>query len=474
MKRMYSLVLSLGLSLGLSGCYNNSVDESVKDKIENQKKAIIKENVNSKVEIAAVENKKTSFNLEEFKKHPFIKDSRLIFGKHKSVGDGWFLVEARQSGKKINIFTNNKKMIVGRGYDLKKFEELKFQIDTEKYKKMASFKIGNGPKEYFLFTDPECPACKGFDKKLAFKAAKENLTIYAFLYPLNFHLAANAMSKAILSQPYNKRAEYASKIMHSPLYTIIKEIDKYSSDLYKDILNAYKNRNLSNLPTRYALDINRAYGVNLKTKEEIVKFANKKIIEIKGSLKIDNELRGTLRATSNDFVVSGTPMIFDMNGNKVENRGELLNGLVNKKAIDQIIRKGKTVQLGTPGKEKLYIFSSTKCPGCIQHFKNKQMMDYLKSKYELHFILMATGNRAKAINELKYLYSIDDIKERAVEFERIMLGGMLSDENSNKQYSDEFLREINTYGGLLNETNVNSTPVLVNSNGKVVNNPKEL
>ena len=409
-------------------------------------------------------------DIEQFKKLPMVQSSNIKIIKAKEIKKGWYYVEGRQNGRKVDLFTDKETLIIGTGYNQKTLKKIKFPLDAEKYKRLASFKYGSGPKEYFLFTDPECPYCRMFDEKMINKYVAKKVTIYGFFYPLNFHLAAKAMSKATLAQSKKDRVIYASKLMHMPLPDVVKEVDKYSSDLYKDLIKAMANPRFANLIGKYSNAINQAYGVNLNSKEEILAYAKKRIAEIKDSKEIDAEFRRALRQTVKDFSVSGTPSLFDAEGEKLNSPLDVFAGIVDMDMVSKIIANDLTVQMGAKGKEKLYIFSSTKCPHCINQFKNKKFIDYLKSKYELHFVLMATGNRNVAQKELMYLYSIEDKKKRVEEFEKIMTGLKVESVLLNKQYPIEYINKMKKYEKMLNDSYVNTTPVIVNQKGDVIRN----
>lgn len=421
----------------------------------------------------------SEIDIKQFTEMEIIKQSHLNVKKVKEIGNGWFYLEANNDGRKIGIFTDKEKVIVGRGFENKTGEEIKFSIDMAKYKEGAAYKIGNGPNEYFLFTDPECPYCKMLDEKLATKAAEEKLTIYTYFSPLTFHLAANSLSKAIMSQPKDKKAEYASKVMKEPLYNVLTDLDKYSSDLYKNILNAMESPDprIKQLPIKYMADINKAYKLNLSNDEELKDFCNKQIKKIKDPLTINEQFANSQKMINEEFEVDGTPTLYDMKGNKVENPNEIFmkHNIFDFNSVKEIEKKGFTIQSGTKGKEKIYIFTSTKCPHCISQFKDKNMISYLMNKYEIHFVLMATGNGKVALDELTYLYSIEDMKKREKEFIEIMNGKSI--ENALLQpsnYSDAYKSKLQAYGATLQNTMINSTPTMINSKGELIKNGNEL
>lgn len=418
-------------------------------------------------------------DIKPFSEMEIIKQSHLNVKKAKEIGNGWYYLESNNDGRKIGIFTDKEKVIVGRGFENKTGEEIKFAVDMSKYKDGAAYKIGNGPNEYFLFTDPECPYCKMLDEKLATKAAKDNLTIYTYFYPLSFHLASNALSKAIMSQPIEKRTDYASRIMKAPLNTILVEIDKYSPDLYKDILKVIElgEPRMKDLPLKYMEDINKAYKLELSSIDDLKDFCNKQIKKIKEPQAINEQLEKAQQVIGEEFEINGTPTIYDIKGNKIENPNEIImkHNIINFNAVKDIEKSGFTVQSGTKGKEKLFIFTSTKCPHCIEQFKDKQMLSYLMGKYEIHFVLMATGNGKVALEELTYLYSIEDMKKREAEFMDIMNGKTVdSSLVQSSNFSDNYKQKLQNYGRSLESTMINSTPTMINSKGELIKNGKEL
>lgn len=60
-----------------------------------------------------------------------------------------------------------------------------------------ALKIGNGPNQVIEVTDPDCPFCR---KSSEFFAAREDITRYVFLFPLDkLHPQADAKARYILS-----------------------------------------------------------------------------------------------------------------------------------------------------------------------------------------------------------------------------------------------------------------------------------
>jgi thiol:disulfide interchange protein DsbC len=416
----------------------------------------------------------TEVNLEQFKELSIIKQSKLQLKKAMEIGDNWYYLEAVNRGTKIGIYTDKNKVIIGRGFYSETGEEIKFDIDFKKYKDNALLTIGNGTNEYFLFTDPECPYCKMLDEKLTLKTAKEKLKIHTYFYPLEFHLLANAMSVATIAQPKNARQEFFSSLMSKDMPEIIKETDKYSSIFYKDLIKAINEPKYAPLLNKYIDSINRAYGTNVSSPKELKDYCENKLKNINGNTKAENELFESLRLASEDFEINGTPTLFDSKGNRLENPYSIFmkHGIVDINPIKEIEKLGMTIQMGDNKKEKLYIFSSTKCPNCIDSFKDQNMMKKLE-KYNVNFVLMDTGSNPElALKEAAYLLNIKDTKKRFDEFKRIMEGGSLLPEDLNSLNEQSIQNKMKLYMKHLMNSMVQSTPLIVNSDGVILENIK--
>lgn len=416
----------------------------------------------------------SEINLEQFKELSIIKQSNLVIKKAKDIGDNWYYLEAINRGSKIGIYTDKNKVIIGRGFYSETGEEIKFDIDTKKYKDNALFTIGNGENEYFLFTDPECPYCKMLDDKLISDAAKNKLKIYTYLYPLEFHLLGNAMSVATISQDKNKRGHYLSSLMSKDMADIIIETDKYTNIFYKDLLKATSDPRYSGMVQKYADAINKAHGTKINGLEQIKNYCIEQIKKIKDSVESENALKDSLRMTSEDFEISGTPTMFDSKGNRMDNPYQIFmkHGIVDIEPIKEIEKLGLTIQMGNKENEKLYIFSSTKCPHCLDSFKDKNLMKKL-DKYNVHFILMDTGSNPElAQKEAVYLMGINDNNKRFLEFKKIMNGGSISSSELEKVPSSSLQNKLKLYSKNLQLSMVQSTPLIVDSSGNVIENLK--
>jgi len=134
------------------------------------------------------------------------------------------------------VITKDKKYIIlGPVYELKTNKQVQIPVNMKHYKKKEAFTVGSGKDEYYVFTDPECPFCRHFEKVIP-KILKY-IKFHVFLFPLSFHRHAKNMSLYILSQPKNKRAEVMRDIM-------LKDSTKYVGYKYSDQAKRILNSNM--------------------------------------------------------------------------------------------------------------------------------------------------------------------------------------------------------------------------------------
>ncbi len=75
--------------------------------------------------------------------------------------------------------------------------QVSIPIDISILKGKELFTYGTGKREINVFTDPECPYCHKFEA--SWEKIKQDVKINVFLFNLDFHKNANAMSRWILS-----------------------------------------------------------------------------------------------------------------------------------------------------------------------------------------------------------------------------------------------------------------------------------
>ena len=345
--------------------------------------------------------------------------------KAKDLGDVYMLLGKYKRGTFDIFVTKDKKYyIIGSAYDNKTNEKLAFKIDMSKYKDKEAFSTGEGKDEYYVFTDPECPYCKRFERNIPY--LKKYAKFHFFLYPLPFHKHAKAMSQYLLSLPKEKRAE--------ALYAMQVKGDE-----------SYKK-------AKYSLD------------------------EID---RLNKELQKQQRI-ADELGVRGTPTVYDKNGKSV-NWTTLANKYnvtlpVDMDGVRYLQRQGAQIDLGS-GDKDIYIVLNTECPHCRKMFTSKRV-DQLKKKYRMHFFLYPSSNLQSRL-KTAFILSLKDPKKRADAFEKIMKGTSLNDVQRKKaqkllqdQNSKEF-KYISSMPYVARKMGIRSTPTIFDEEGKRLD-PKEL
>lgn len=137
-------------------------------------------------------------------------------------------LEARspQGSQNITAFLDKKtsELYIGSAYD-KKGNAITFPTDAKIVKDGVAFTYGNGKKEIYLITDPECPYCSRFEK--AANGKLDDYTVYVILFPLSFHKKSPAMVEWIMmgKDDAEKKARFEE--------VMLKGSDKYKT-LIKD------------------------------------------------------------------------------------------------------------------------------------------------------------------------------------------------------------------------------------------------
>ncbi|MGA1932838.1 DsbC family protein [Arcobacter sp. YIC-464] len=208
-------------------------------------------------------------DVEFFNNLQIVKQNGIEVNEFREYDSIYLLKGTRNTpkGTKALMFYMTKDLkytFFGRAIENSVNEPLYIKRDMSKYKKFANFAYGNGKEEYYLFTDPECPYCKKFEKELSNLDIKDKVKIYYFLYPLAFHKEAVAMSNYILSKD-----------------------NRYEA--LKDVL--------------------------INNSKEYKSFSNKKSEELEKNISLTLEL-----------AVRGTPSLYDKNGKRL-NYQEFLNKL---------------------------------------------------------------------------------------------------------------------------------------------------
>jgi thiol:disulfide interchange protein DsbC len=113
------------------------------------------------------------------------------------------------------IFAGNAYDKTGKKYNLPKNVDL--------IKEGVAFKVGHGPEQIYLVTEPECPYCQRLEKNLA-PDVGEKFTINVIPMPLSFHKKATPMFYWVFAA---ETEEEKAKRLHAVM-TGDKEFEKFT------------------------------------------------------------------------------------------------------------------------------------------------------------------------------------------------------------------------------------------------------
>jgi len=105
-------------------------------------------------------------------------------------------------------------VVIGTSYDAKT-GGAEGVADLSKFEQDEAFCFGDGKKggDFYVFTDPDCPACKSLEKQIISEGLEKYGKIHVFFYPLDrLHPEARRKCEYILSLPKEKRAEAYKKV----------------------------------------------------------------------------------------------------------------------------------------------------------------------------------------------------------------------------------------------------------------------
>lgn len=170
--------------------------------------SVVKDN---KVETKKLIGEKFS-SVEVMNKHfenlDVFKSMNVDFVSNQQIGEtGMYILKGKQpNGSLVKIISDNKGeyiiVVDQRGQaqvaDIKNKKALSTPVDMSVVvSKKEAFTYGNGSKHLYVFTDPECPVCKEFEKK--WETIKNDVTLHVYFYNLDYHKEANVMTQYIMA-----------------------------------------------------------------------------------------------------------------------------------------------------------------------------------------------------------------------------------------------------------------------------------
>ena len=155
--------------------------------------------------------------LKEFKANNKALQKPMLTIKEGMDKESVYFLKIEKKFKKgtriITAFVDKKTGAVyfGSGYD-REGKKMAFPKDEKVIKEGISFSYGQGKKEIYLATDPECPYCVKFEK--AAKGKLKDYTVHVLLYPLPYHKKAPAMVEWIMQGKTDvEKKERMEKVM---------------------------------------------------------------------------------------------------------------------------------------------------------------------------------------------------------------------------------------------------------------------
>lgn len=138
--------------------------------------------------------------IKPFNELPMIKQFNAKATSIYDTGDMYIAnIKVQNATDTVFISKDKKYLIVGNVLNINNGKGLAAPIpNLEIAKDKESFVFGTGKKEYYLFTDPECPFCKKLEEYLP--KLEKDVKIKVFYNPLlELHPAAKELSKYQLS-----------------------------------------------------------------------------------------------------------------------------------------------------------------------------------------------------------------------------------------------------------------------------------
>jgi len=319
----------------------------------------------------------------------------------------------------------------------------KSSVDMAKYDTMAAYTFGEGDKDYYLFTDPECPYCRkleNFSDRLGEKGR-----FHVFFYPLDgLHPTARKAAAWIMDLPEEERAEAMRKIA-----------------LGGDV--AYRDANVSK--EAYARvaeqkEVGREVGVN----------GTPTVLDANGSDALGRLLQES-GVTSEEFrnapFASARPRPTKVAAPKAPPVPPKNPDRVDPGALKALVEKGAVVAMGE-GDKDIFVFMSTRCPHCRKMFSSGKLAK-LQGEYRFHFVLDPSRDDPEAKYMTAYVL-LRKPEDRPAALLHVMTEPRLSDKEKReveRQLSKdgETAMRIAFIGFVMDKLGIVGVPVLYDARG---------
>jgi len=230
---MLKKIVTAGLSLGLISTF--ALASSSKDKV---------------YKVKDVSYQSTSYPalINQIKAFPIFNKPGLKIKNVMKVSNGLYSFKASFRGRTFTFFWDkdknalfNTEMFIEKNGNIITTPKI---IDQKLLKETIAFTFGSGKKgEIYLFTDPQCPFCRGFEKHFGKKL--EDYKVHVIFFPLSFHPKATPLVEWIMeAKTPQERYKRTVEAMKNP------DLTKAGKDLgfkhwndpkYREELQRYNN-----------------------------------------------------------------------------------------------------------------------------------------------------------------------------------------------------------------------------------------
>lgn len=206
--------------------------------------------------------------IDELSTLNIIKDSQIHILKVQDEGSIYLIngeptrVPEGQSKKPFNFFiTKDKKiLIMGDAIHTDTKDKVGFPMEKSMIAGKEAFSYGTGKEILYVFTDPECPYCKQFEKIMP--TLKDKYTLKIYLFPLPFHQEAIPMSKWILkgkdgTQKGERLIAIANGSTEYKNLVLSPEEDQQLTQTIETLINVAQEAEIRGTPTVLDGDLNK-------------------------------------------------------------------------------------------------------------------------------------------------------------------------------------------------------------------------
>jgi len=184
-------------------------------------------------------------------------NKKLTPSKGKDLDSVYYIQFTAPNGRKIDGFLDKKTgaLYMGGGYD-KDGKRITFPYDRKVVDEAVAFTIGDGSKDLYIVTDPECPYCRKFEREA--KDKLKDYKVHVILFPLRMHKNAKPMSAYIMAGKDNaeKAQRFKETLAGSDAYAKANVDVKTLDDYLKKSNAAVSELGVRGTPTFFVVDEN--------------------------------------------------------------------------------------------------------------------------------------------------------------------------------------------------------------------------